>query len=246
MGSEPRRTDTEVQHFLEYISEKGKPEWEQARPLWQRIATTFLPYHVRSALRFALTRAVMPIERHRAGRLAHSGLWVHLGSGKRRKAGWVNIDLAGQPVDLMWDLRYPLPMPEGAADVIFHEHLLEHLPLETGLFVTRECYRVLKPGGVLRIGVPDAERYLRSYISESDEFLDSNRPNRPTRLLALQEVFYEYGHRTMYDYQTLNLLFRSAGFVIIRRASFGKSEYLAQPPDSEDRRSETLYVETVK
>lgn len=246
MESDARKPDASVERLLRYVSERKRREPEGSSPGWERIAGRLVPRRLRLSARVALTRTLMPLEWLRARKFVQPGLRLHLGSGKLRKPDWVNIDLAGQPVDLVWDLKYPLPLPKGTAGAIFHEHLLEHLPLEAGLFITRECYRVLRAGGILRIGVPHTEEYLRSYVSDPLGFLEENRPGRPTRLLALQEIFYDHGHRTMYDYETIDLLCRSAGFKRVQASSFGESQSLALPPDSEERRSETLYVEAVK
>jgi predicted SAM-dependent methyltransferase len=168
-----------------------------------------------------------------------------MGSGRSPKLGWVNLDLFGDPVDLAWDLCRPLPLQESSVDAIFQEHVLEHFTLEKGLALTGECYRVLKPGGVLRIGVPDAKAYARAYLRDGGGPIASVRPGRPTRLLALQEVFYRHGHRTMYDFDTLALVCNAAGFETVEHRRFGDSR-LAPCPDSEHRRRETLYVEAVK
>lgn len=246
MRTNARNPDPSVERFLEYVSERAKREPQRSPSGWRRIARKLVPRRLRPVVSLALTRVLMPVERVRARTFARTGVRLHLGSGKLRKPGWVNIDLAGQPVDLVWDLKYRLPFPNDTVEAVFHEHLLEHLPLEVGLSLTKECYRVLRAGGVLRIGVPHAEAYIQSYLSDPGAFLEKNRPGRPTRLLAIQEIFYDYGHRTMYDYETLALLCRCAGFTRVQASSFGESRYLEPSLDSEDRRLETLYVEALK
>jgi hypothetical protein len=97
---------------------------------------------------------------------------------------------------------------------------------------------------VLRVGVPDAGEYLRSYAGDG-QFVNSVRPGRPTTLLAVQELFYLHGHRTMFDFDTLAFLCRAAGFPVVERRRFGEGR-LVPNPDGEHRRRETLYVECVK
>jgi len=162
------------------------------------------------------------------------------------KQGWVNVDLAGHPVDLAWNLARPLPFKSSSVDAIFHEHVMEHLPLAKGFAFVQECFRLLKLGGVLRIGVPDAGRYLQSYCEDDPSaFLEANRPGRPTRMLSIQEIFYRYQHRCMYDLETLQFVCAAAGFAMVEQRPFGESR-LIPCPDSEHRRTETLYAETVK
>jgi predicted SAM-dependent methyltransferase len=148
-------------------------------------------------------------------------------------------------VDLVWNLNRPLPFRANTADAIFHEHVLEHLTLEHGLSFLKQCHRVLKTGGVLRVGVPDAGAYVSSYCQNPSEFLAAMRPGRPTPLLALQEEFYWHGHRTMYDFETIALVLTAAGFTEPERRTFGESR-LKPAPDSVGREGDTLYVEVVR
>ena len=96
-----------------------------------------------------------------------------MGSGGERKAGWVNVDLLGDPVDVAWNLASPLPFAPESVDAVFHEHLLEHLPLQVGAALMQECYRVLKPGGILRVGVPRSVLCQGASVSEKYEFIDA-------------------------------------------------------------------------
>lgn len=168
---------------------------------------------------------------------------LHLGSAHVYKRGWVNIDQHGENVDFVWDLRRSLPLPPGSVDAIFHEHMLEHLPAAAGLALTRECHRLLRPGGILRIGVPDFGRYANDY-ADGHGFIAGVRPEVPTPLFALAEVVYGYGHRSLWDEATLVGLLGEVGFAA-RGCAFGETA-LDEAPDSEHRRDETLYVEAVK
>src|SRR5215213_9236911 len=112
----------------------------------------------------AITTALLPLELRKARRLLHKEqpLKLHIGCGNTYLDGWINIDLArpGKRRDLRWDLRRGLPFPDGVAEAIFSEHLFEHLDVASGLKLLKECKRTLAPGGVLRTGVPDLERYI--------------------------------------------------------------------------------------
>src|SRR5919199_5580782 len=111
----------------------------------------------------APTAALVLIERYRGRRLVAQGrpVKLHLGCGGTYLHGWINIDTTlprGRR-----DLRRSLPLPDGVVESIFTEHLLEHRDLRDGLRLLKECHRVLTAGGVLRIGVPDFERYVYAY-----------------------------------------------------------------------------------
>jgi hypothetical protein len=86
---------------------------------------------------------------------------------------------------------------------------------------------------------------VRSYCDTSGDFLEKVRPGRPTPMLALQEEFYWHGHQTMYDFETLALVCKAAGFESIERRGFGDTR-LTPIPDSDFRRLDTLYVEMVR
>jgi predicted SAM-dependent methyltransferase len=233
--------DRWLQHDVEIVGNTGYPE---LRPT-AAVARRLLPPSFALQLRLAGTRALRPIMHRRARKLSHeTPLRLHCASGRFRKQGWVNLDLVGAPVDLAWDLRTPLPFPAEVADAVFHEHVLEHFGLGEGIALLRECHRVLRIGGVLRVGVPDAGAYTRSYAG-LDDYLERVRPGRPTRMLALQEIFQWDGHRSAYDSETLRLAFRAAGFEESEDRDFGDSR-IEPAPDGEHRRKETLYVEAVK
>lgn len=168
---------------------------------------------------------------------------LHLGSAEVYKQGWINIDQHGPGVDFVWDLRRPLPLPPGSVDAVFHEHLLEHLPVAEGLALTRECHRLLRPGGILRIGVPDFGQLASGYVTGGD-VIGRLHPEVPTPLFALAEVAYGYGHRSLWDEATLVGLLGELGLAARARA-FGESA-LEEVPDSEHREGETLYVEATK
>lgn len=204
-------------------------------------ATRAVPGALRPGLRRAATVARLPLARRRAAALAASRpLRLHLGCGSLYKEGWVNVDLAGTRVDLAWDLSRPLPFAPGSVDAIFHEHLLEHLTYARGLELNRRCRALLRPGGVLRIGVPDAGAALHAYAAP-----DPGVPERwPTALARVAALAYDSGHRAVYDAETLALSCRAAGFARAAACDFGAGE-LQPSPDSVERRGYTLYVEAV-
>jgi predicted SAM-dependent methyltransferase len=80
-------------------------------------------------------------------------------------------------VNCIYDCRRDLPFADASATVIFTEHFFEHIDYcEEVLVFLSECWRVLEPGGVIRIAVPDAEKYIRAYCSEGWEELARGRP----------------------------------------------------------------------
>lgn len=228
--------------LLDFVSGALTPR-DAGEPAWRRRIKRVVPHGAVEPLRIALTTLALPVGRRRAQAALERGpVLLHLGSGFSYKDDWVNLDRLPARVDVPWDLARGIPFPDDSVETILHEHLLEHLTMPQGYALALECLRVLKPGGVLRIGVPDAGHVVQSYAGGWDPgwALDS-----ATGMIAIQRLFYEHGHRAMYDGQTLKLLLRTAGFTGVERRGFGEGRQ--QPnADSEARRAGTLYVEGVK
>ena len=104
------------------------------------------------------------------------------------------------------DLRKRFPWPSGSARAVYSSHTLEHLSRDQGRFFLQECARVLKPGGVLRIVVPDLAVILRQLEKgelRATQLIDAlevsvEHPNDPwwKRWLA---PYVRFPHRCMYD-----------------------------------------------
>jgi predicted SAM-dependent methyltransferase len=233
-----------VEDFRAYVVEDEASDVSTVRGERFGRLRAAIPPDVKPNLRAAATRAIRPLARRQIARAMRNTepLRLHLGCGLLRKDAWVNVDLLGAKADVFWDLTSGLPFPDQSAEAVFHEHIYEHLSLRAGYELAKECHRVLRPGGVLRIGVPDAGACLDSYagLTSTDWAL-----SRPTPMLAVQALFYEHGHLAMYDGETLKLLCEAAGFVDALVCAFGEGRM--QPnADTESRRDGTLYVEAVR
>ena len=94
---------------------------------------------------------------------------VNLGCGPVWHPDWLNFDIRPRPPHVRrLDLRRPLPFADATVDAVYHSHVLEHLSRAVADELLRECHRVLRPGGVLRVGVPDLEGVARAYLAELD------------------------------------------------------------------------------
>ena len=172
---------------------------------------------------------------------------LHLGCGSKVKEEWINVDAFGRNVDLHLDIRRRLPFPDGLFRMVFAEHVFEHLHYEEAVNLACECYRILDQDGVLRVGIPDAGRYLVSYATKEDTFLRDLRPNALTPMMAINDVFRQSGqHKYAYDEETLCYMLKTAGFAQARKCDFQESLYPDLVEDSLDRRAGTLYVEAYK
>lgn len=90
---------------------------------------------------------------------------LNLGCGGHCHADWINLDIAASAVGVIpCDLSRGIPFPDGVFDAVYHSHLLEHLPHAAAPAFMADCFRVLKPGGVARVAVPDLEAIVRLYL----------------------------------------------------------------------------------
>lgn len=90
---------------------------------------------------------------------------LNLGCGQRFHDAWINLDLHPlNPSVRRGDVTQPLPFADASFDAVYHSHLLEHLPRDRALPFLRECRRVLRPGGILRLAIPNLEAIARLYL----------------------------------------------------------------------------------
>lgn len=189
------------------------------------------------------------------------GLKINVGCGTNVAQGWVNIDLEGEAGVFIWDCRRSLPFDDGSVERIFAEHVFEHLDTDGATKFLRECKRCLLEGGLLRLVVPDAGRYLQLYPGDWAEFL----PVRPlfeehgyyrdhwlnrsykTKMEFVNEVFRQgTQHKYAYDAETLILRLQEAGFSKVIEQSYKTTCGLEPPLDTVERASESLYVEAIR
>ena len=134
------------------------------------------------------------------------------------------------------NLKYGIPLPDSSVDFIFSSHMLHHLYRDEALKLLREALRVLKPGGTIRIAVPDLELIMALYREGKRE-------------QALEYFFYSKAPRSnlsrrcyQYDFTLLKNLMDEAGLRNVRRCKFheGKVPDLDQLDRLVD---ESLFVE---
>jgi glycosyltransferase involved in cell wall biosynthesis/predicted SAM-dependent methyltransferase len=179
-----------------------------------------------------ITRNVMI---HRYAR-CHSPKALQIGCGPNLLPGWLNTDVfVCSPRVVFVDATKPIPLDSETFDYIFSEHVIEHLSYEEGLALLRECFRILKPGGVLRIATPNismlASLFSNNAGPESHDyvkwFVDRNLPGlRKYRApFVLNHFVYSWGYRFIYDRQTLAESFCEAGFTNLEWCPVGESSH---------------------
>ena len=178
---------------------------------------------------------------------------LNLGCGTDYKEGWVNVDNNSddniEKLDLNWDLRNPLPHKDNSVDFIFNEHFFEHLTVEEGQVCMKDFMRVLKPGGVMRIAMPDLEEAVAFYMDKNwkqKAFIKNfGLDFVETRAELLNMNFRNWGHKWLYDWEELERRLKQAGYTNIKRCKRGKSDH-AELSKLEIRNESNLIAEVIK
>ena len=188
----------------------------------------------------------------RRSRIA-SKRYLNTGCGGNPHDDFINLDYRWHPrVDLCWDITRGIPLQRDSLDGIFSEHCLEHIPLADTYRVLVEFRRMLRPGGAVRIAVPNGDLYLDLYQrSRSDPgVVFPGGPTAGTELetgvtpmVIVNRAFRAFGHLFVYDFKTLSLLVRRAGFVDVRAETFRHGRDPRLLIDYHKRADNSLYVE---
>lgn len=117
--------------------------------------------------------------------------YLNLGCGANYHPSWLNVDLVPSSRSVyVCDLRKGIPFPAESFAVVYHSHLLEHFPRQDAGRLIGECFRVLRPGGILRVVVPDLEAIARNYLLAIERAQEGN---------ANAEVDYDWMMLELYD-----------------------------------------------
>jgi predicted SAM-dependent methyltransferase len=214
---------------------KASPRLREARPPKRDAAETVTRFVkggtslVTSIAGGVVSRARADVMRWSAGRQIRNQdgpVRLCLGSGHAPIPGWTNIDFE-PPADLLLDLRYPLPWPDGSVTSIYSEHVVEHLPLENASSMYREWRRIIAPDGTVRIATPDLalliEDYRGDWRARHDWVHWPEYANIDTPVRMINIAMRAWGHQYLYDYPELEQRLREAGFSDIRRVALGDS-----------------------
>ena len=175
---------------------------------------------------------------------------LNLGCGAHVVEGWTNVDYSPgarfsrvpllravnkklRVFELDWDdricihnLTRPFPWKDAEADIAYTSHTLEHLSKEDGIAFLKECHRVLKTNGIIRIIVPDLACIVKAYCDRhlrADEFLEKlgvlyGKSANPIKSLLIP--FVQFPHKCMYDTPTLVAILSDIGFNASGRSPF--------------------------
>ena len=148
---------------------------------------------------------------------------LHLGCGPHQLPGWLNSDLIVFRADnVRIDATKEFPLPSVSFDFVFTEHMVEHIPFDGALSAFSESFRILKPGGMIRVSTPDLS-FLFSLLQHPiddvrAEYLQwSCETYLKTPLVngavVINNFVRNWGHSFIFDKATLEWALRHAGFV---------------------------------
>jgi predicted SAM-dependent methyltransferase len=166
----------------------------------------------------------------------HAVRKLQIGAGGQNLPGWLNSDIAPRPGEIYLDATKRFPLPNESLNYIFSEHLFEHLTYAQGFDMLRECYRVLTPGGKLRIATPDLRKLIELFQEpKSDEMkafiagkLAWHRwpASAQPEVMILNMQLRDFGHQFVYDSTTLSARLMEAGFHTVREFKPGETDDL--------------------
>ena len=167
--------------------------------------------------------------------------------------GWLIMDESDQ------DITKPLSFATSSVDVAFSEHVVEHIPFVSAIHFFRETFRILKPGGIVRVVCPmldvlrkvrlDDERGRRYRETVLDSSFDAERvalaalglPGLETspETFLFNAVFRGYGHLFIWDQKMLAAVLEKIGFKEARAVAIGEG---GNPDYCIERRRRGLYL----
>lgn len=208
--------------------------------------------HLKSAFRAAIGELFLKRPPPRTG--APRRL-LNAGCGPRRFDGFVNADFYSTRIgltakhrarrpDWMIDVRRRLKCDDNYWHGIFTEHMIEHLTFADARFALAEMLRTLKPGGWLRVTVPDLKKFATHYLS--GDALDNPPRQWAHKAEAMADLTQMWGHQSVWDAELMAALLADLGFADIGEAKFREGNDPDLLQDDPEKQWETLYMEARK
>lgn len=147
---------------------------------------------------------------------------IHIGCGKRNFGSeWFHVDGSHEGDHIVHHDIFNLPQPDDSVDLVYASHIIEYFDSEEVRGVLREWQRVLKPGGILRLAVPDFEAMSKLYASGQIELRQIVGPLYGRMDLNESKIY----HRMTYDFKSIEGLLTSLGLKNVRRYRWQETEH---------------------
>lgn len=172
---------------------------------------------------------------------------LHIGSGKVYLPGWVNLDIVSTVIADVHANALAIPYPQESFEIIYASHVLEHFSRHLTLAALTHWRSLLKPGGILRLAVPNFAAIVEQYIQ-------TGNVEEVMGLLYGGQQTMANAHLVVFDHHSLGEALWQVGFHDIRLWDWRKVEHLfddysqAYLPhlDKENGRHMSLNLEAVK
>ena len=198
------------------------------RDLIRRIPGARKAYRGLRSIQDARTRAVVGDYLRRDGAKK-----LHLGCGHSILEGWLNSDFSpARPDVIRLDATTAFPIPSDSFDYVFSEHMIEHIAYRDGLNMLGESFRVLKPGGKIRVSTPDLQ-FLVDLYAEPKTALQKHyiewatetfvKTPEASDTIVINNFVRDWGHQFIYDAKTLSRALELAGFGAVERFDINHS-----------------------
>lgn len=173
-------------------------------------------------------------------------IFLNIGCGSNLIPNFLNVDFYGWRSSkgvFEHDLRENLPFSSNRFEGIVTEHTIEHLYPNGTIKLLSESFRVLKPGGVLRIGVPDLDKYLEFCAGKMPHPQFSRYENGCE---AIWHLTQNNLHLSVWNFEMLEKHLMAIGFGEVKKLEFRKGSSGLADHDATNREWESLYVEAYK
>ena len=160
---------------------------------------------------------------------------LQIGCGDNELAGWLNTELCPRGTQIFLDATKPFPFDDNVFAFIYSEHMIEHIALRDAEAMLSECFRVMAPGGTIRIVTPDLEflttllstpppPVLRDYIAYS---IDEHHIHAqgPEGIAVFNHFVRAWGHQYIHTPASLGTLMARAGFDQLQRCGLNDSAH---------------------
>ncbi len=150
---------------------------------------------------------------------------LHLACGDHLLPNWANIDLNKTKGIIKHNLTQPLPIKSATIHFIFSEHFIEHINKKNGESLLDECFRVLIPGGVLRLSTPNLDYLINAYHRKDITEWNDVGWNPTTPCQMINEGMRLWEHKFLYNRDELTGLLKICGFSKIDYVHWQESKH---------------------
>jgi predicted SAM-dependent methyltransferase len=171
------------------------------------------------------------------------------GCGSHVLAGWINSDVKeGRGIDVSCDIRQGLPIDDDSIDYAVSVHALQELGYADLVPALMELRRVLKPGGVLRLALPDLRKGIHAYMHRHDDYFNVDNTEVKSRGGRFIVHMLWYGSsKSLFTVDFIEELLLKAGFVQVVECECRRTECrFPEIIELDNRENESLYIEATK